>query len=45
MQFICLQAIYPKPKTTISAKDHKVYSYLLRNLDITHPNKVCSAGF
>ena len=35
-----LQAIYPKPKTTMSAKHHHVYPYLLRDLAITQPNQV-----
>jgi len=38
-----LQAIYPKPRTTIAAPGHKVYPYLLRGLDITHPNQVWSS--
>ena len=38
-----LQAIYPKPRTTQAAKDHKVYPYLLRGLAITHPNQVWSS--
>ena len=38
-----LQAIYPKPRTSVAAKGHKVYPYLLRNLAITHPNQVWSA--
>jgi putative transposase len=31
MQKMGLQAIYPKPRTSIAAKGHKVYPYLLRN--------------
>lgn len=38
-----LQAIYPKPKTTVAAKDAHVYPYLLRDLEITQPNQVWSA--
>ena len=38
-----LQAIYPKRRTSVADKDHKVYPYLLRNLAITHPNQVWSA--
>jgi putative transposase len=38
-----LQAIYPKPRTTITDKEHKVYPYLLRGLSITHPNQVWSS--
>ncbi len=43
MQKMGLQAIYPKPKTTVAAKDHQVYPYLLRDLDITQPNQVWCA--
>ncbi len=43
MHVMGLQAIYPKPKTTIAAKNHRVYPYLLRHLEITRPNQVWSA--
>ena len=43
MQLMGLQAIYPKPKTSISNRGHKIYPYLLRDLDITRPNFVWSA--
>lgn len=42
MQKMGLQAVYPKPRTTISAPGHQVYPYLLRGLAITHPNQVWS---
>ena len=43
MRLMGLQAIYPKPKTSIPGKDHRIYPYLLRNLEIVHPNQVwCS---
>jgi putative transposase len=43
MRLMGLQAIYPKPKTSLSAQEHKVYPYLLRGLEITHSNQVwCS---
>ena len=35
-----IRAIYPKAKTTIPNKEHKVYPYLLRNLSVTYPNQV-----
>jgi putative transposase len=38
-----LQAIYPKPRTSVAAKGHKVYPYLLRDLAITRPNQAWSA--
>jgi len=40
MREMHLQAIYPKPKTTIHNPNHKIYPYLLRDLAITHPNQV-----
>lgn len=42
MQLIGLQAVFPGRKTTISAKEHTVYPYLLRGLKITRPNQVWS---
>ena len=43
MRLMGLQAIYPNPKTSIPGKDHRIYPYLLRNLEIVHPNQVwCS---
>lgn len=43
MQLMGIQAIYPKPRTTIANKEHKKYPYLLRNLIIDRPNQVwCS---
>lgn len=38
-----LQAIYPRPKTTIFHPQHKKYPYLLRNLVIDRPNQVWAA--
>ena len=43
MQLMGMQAIYPKPKTTVSGQEHKVYPYLLRDLEIARPNHVWSA--
>jgi putative transposase len=43
LRIMGLQAIYPKPRTTIAAQEHKVYPYLLRGLEITHPNQVWSS--
>lgn len=42
LRLMGLQAIYPKPRTTTSARGHKVYPYLLRGLKITQPNQVWS---
>jgi putative transposase len=38
-----LQAIYPAPRTSISAPQHKKYPYLLRDVTLTQPNQVWSA--
>jgi len=43
MRIMGLEAIYPKPKLSISSVDHKKYPYLLRDLAIEHPDKVWSA--
>ena len=42
MRLMGLEAIYPKPRTTLRNADHKIYPYLLRNLEITRPNQVWS---
>jgi putative transposase len=38
-----LQAVYPRPRTSIPNKAHKTYPYLLRGLAITRPNQVWCA--
>jgi putative transposase len=43
MQKMGLQAIYPKPKTSMAGKEHMIYPYLLRDLEILQPNFVWSA--
>jgi putative transposase len=40
MRDMCIQALYPKPKTTKINSEHKKYPYLLRDLKITGPNHV-----
>lgn len=43
MQKMELVAIYQKPRTTSRNKEHQVYPYLLRNLQINKSNQVwCS---
>jgi putative transposase len=42
MVLMGLQAIHPKPKTSVPAPGHKHYPYLLRGLQITHPCQVWS---
>ena len=43
MRLMGLEAIYPKPRTTIAGAGHKVYPYLLRTLEVTGPDQVWSA--
>lgn len=42
MRLMGLEAIYPKPRTTLRNESHKVYPYLLRNVEILRPNHVWS---
>ena len=43
MEIMGIEAIAPKPRTTVFAKGHKVYPYLLRNLVVDRPDQVwCS---
>lgn len=40
MMLMGLVSIAPRKRTTIAAKAHKVYPYLLRSLEINGPNQV-----
>jgi putative transposase len=40
MRLMGIEAIYPKPRLSISSKEHLKYPYLLRGLTIDHPNQV-----
>jgi putative transposase len=42
MKLMGLEAIYCKPRTTLRNKQHKIYPYLLRGVEITRPNQVWS---
>jgi putative transposase len=42
MRLMGLEAIYPKPRTTLRNAEHKIYPYLLRNLAVVRPNQVWS---
>lgn len=42
MRQMGLQAVYPRPKTTVPGQGHKIYPYLLRDVAITRPNQVWS---
>ena len=43
MRKMGLQAVYPRPRTSITDQQHKKYPYLLRGLDINQPNLVWAA--
>ena len=40
MRKMGLEAIYPQRRTTWPAAGHKIYPYLLRNIEVTRPNQV-----
>ena len=42
MRIMGIEALYPKPKLSKAHPEHKVYPYLLRDLEITAPNQVWS---
>lgn len=43
MQKMGLEAIYPKHRTSVSARENKKYPYLLRGVEISRSNQVWSA--
>lgn len=43
MRTMDIQAVYPRPRTTIPSEEHAKYPYLLRGLDIIRPNQVWCA--
>lgn len=38
-----LETVYPKPNTSVPNKEHTVFPYLLRDIDIKKPNQVWAA--
>ena len=42
MRLMGLEDIYPMPLTSIADKEHRIYPYLLRNMEINHINQVWS---
>lgn len=42
MRLMDIQAIYPKPRTSIASPEHKIYPYLLRKVRIRQNNHVWS---
>lgn len=43
MRLMGIQAVYAAPKTSTPAENHKIYPYLLRSLEIIHPDQVWSS--
>ena len=43
MRLMGLEAIYPRPKTTMRCAEHRVYPYLLRGVEVVRPNQVWSS--
>jgi len=43
MRLMGLTAIYRRPRTSVPAKGHSIYPYLLRGLEVTRPNQVWAA--
>ena len=43
MRLMGLQAIYPRPRTSVPAAEHRIFPYLLRNRVVARPDEVWSA--
>jgi putative transposase len=43
MRVMGIEAIYPKRRTTWPGAGHKIYPYLLRNVEVTRPDQVWSS--
>ena len=41
-QILGLEAVYPKPRTSVPNKENKIYPYLLNDIDVTHKDQVWS---
>lgn len=42
MRIMGIEALYPKPKTSVAQPEHKIYPYLLNQVPIGYPNQVWS---
>ncbi|NSM24964.1 hypothetical protein HT094_11900 [Shewanella sp. ZOR0012] len=40
MQWMAIEALYRKSRTTQSHQEHRVYPYLLRGMNVCRPNQV-----
>ena len=43
MRLMGIEAIYPKPKRSVTHSEHRIYPYLLRDYEVTAANEVWSA--
>ena len=43
MRLMGLEAIYPRPRTTLRDREHRIYPYLLRSVEVVRPNQVWSS--
>jgi putative transposase len=43
MRLMGLEALYPKPRTSIPNKEHTIYPYLLKGVPVIRPNQVWAA--
>ncbi len=43
MRIMGLEAIYPKPRTSVPHPGHRIHPYLLRGMEIVRPNQVWAA--
>ncbi len=43
MRMMGIQAVYTKPRTTVPNKEHRIYPYLLRDVEVIRPNQVWCA--
>jgi putative transposase len=43
MKRMGIEAVYPRPKTSKPAPGHKIYPYLLRDMEVNSPDQVWCA--
>lgn len=42
MRTMNLEALYPRPKTSVGCPEHEIYPYLLKDVNVSYPNHVWS---
>jgi putative transposase len=40
-----LEALYPKPKTSLKREEHKIYPYLLKDVEVRAPDRGLVHGY